>query len=182
MSEVTAEEDKRAGSTVSVATRHVMQANKGKNTKPELVVRSHLREAGFPGYRLHWKKCPGKPDVCYPGRKIAIFVNGCFWHRCPHCNLPMPKTNVEFWQQKFRRNRERDEANVARLLEAGWSVLVVWECALKRGRAQATLAELVREVELATLGITCRGRLVEVGYSSAWRRRMMRSRLAPIRR
>ena len=154
MSEVTAEEDKRAGSTVSVATRHVMQANKGKNTKPELVVRAHLRQMGYPGYRLHWT----------------------------HCNLPMPKTNVEFWQQKFRRNRERDEANVARLLEAGWSVLVVWECALKRGRAQATLAELVREVELATLGITCRGRLVEVGYSSAWRRRMMRSRLAPIRR
>ena len=68
---------------VSIATRHVMQANKSKNTKPELLVRHALRDAGLPGYRLHWKKAPGKPDVCYPGRKVAVFVHGCYWHRCP---------------------------------------------------------------------------------------------------
>ena len=90
---------------VSAATRHVMQANKSKNTKPELKVRAALREAGLSGYRLHWKKAPGKPDICFPGRRVAIFVNGCFWHRCPHCGLSMPKSNVEFWEAKFARNR-----------------------------------------------------------------------------
>ncbi len=97
---------------VSEATRHVMQANKSKNTKPELKVRAALRAAGLPGYRLHWKAAPGKPDICYPGRKVAIFVNGCFWHRCPYCALSTPKTNVEFWTAKFERNRARDRHRI----------------------------------------------------------------------
>jgi DNA mismatch endonuclease (patch repair protein) len=157
---------------VSLATRHVMQANKSKNTGPELLVRRALREAGLPGYRLHWKKCPGRPDICYPGRKIAIFVNGCFWHRCPHCNLPTPKSNVEFWEKKFARNRARDARNHAELVGEGWTVLVVWECALKKPRRDATIAGIVREVELATLGIRPHGCVVEVGYLPAWRHRL----------
>lgn len=92
----------------SEATRHSMQANKSKNTKPELKVRQALRQAGLSGYRLHWKKAPGKPDVCYPGRRVAIFVNGCYWHRCPHCALPMPRHNAGFWEEKFARNQARD--------------------------------------------------------------------------
>lgn len=158
-------------SDVSLATRHVMQANKSKNTKPELLVRHALREAGLPGYRLHWKKCPGRPDVCYPGRKVAIFVNGCFWHRCPHCNLPTPKSNVSFWEQKFSRNRARDERNCNELVQAGWTVLVVWECALKKARFNATITRLVREIELSELGILPHGRKVEIGYLSAWQHR-----------
>ncbi|MBR3318263.1 MAG: very short patch repair endonuclease [Atopobiaceae bacterium] len=156
---------------VSVATRHVMQANKSKNTKPELLVRQALRAGGLPGYRLHWKKCAGRPDVCYPGRKVAIFVNGCFWHRCPHCNLPMPKSNVAFWEAKFERNRARDKRTYEALVSGGWTVLVVWECALKRGRFDSTIARLIREVELATVGLLPAGRKVEVGYQKPWQRR-----------
>lgn len=156
----------------SEATRHVMQANKSKNTKPELLVRRHLREAGLPGYRLHWKKCPGKPDICYPGRKIAIFVNGCFWHRCPHCNLSTPKTNMEFWEAKFARNRARDERNQRELVDQGWTVLVVWECTLKKARLEPTMGQLIRQIELAELGILPRGRVVEVGYLSGWQHRV----------
>ncbi len=158
---------------VSIATRHVMQANKSKNTKPELLVRQALRAAGFPGYRLHWKKCPGRPDVCYPGRKVAIFVNGCFWHRCPHCNLPMPKSNVPFWEAKFARNKARDARNHEELVAAGWTVLVVWECALKKDRFESTMSRMVREIELASVGLRPGGRIVEVGYLKPWQLRMV---------
>ena len=157
---------------VSEATRHVMQANKSKNTKPELMVRRALREAGMPGYRLHWKKCPGRPDICYPGRKVAIFVNGCFWHRCPHCNMPDPKSNVEFWKAKFARNVERDQRNYSTLVSEGWTVLVVWECALKKARLTNTVSSVVREIELTELGIRPHGRIVEVGYMPAWHHRV----------
>jgi len=108
-----------------------MQANKRKDTKPELAMRTILRDGGFPGYRLQWKKVPGRPDIAYPGRKIAIFVNGCFWHRCPTCNLPMPKSNQEFWTMKFTKNKERDQRKIAELESLGWRVFVVWECELK---------------------------------------------------
>ncbi len=156
---------------VSLATRHVMQANKSKNTKPELLVRQGLREAGLPGYRLHWKKAPGKPDVCYPGRKVAIFVHGCFWHRCPHCNLGMPKTNTEFWERKFQRNRERDARDNRLLVEDGWKVIVVWECQLKKARLEGSMQKIVSEVEAAGAGSASVGHVVEVGATPAWRHR-----------
>ena len=165
---------------VSEATRHVMQANKSKNTKPELRVRAALRAAGLPGYRLHWKAAPGKPDVCYPGRKVAIFVNGCFWHRCPHCNLPEPKSNVEFWNAKFARNRERDRRDTELLVRDGWTVLVVWECQLKKARFDVTMRRIVREVRRAEQlrafvspeDRKAQGLAIEVGTSPAWRRRL----------
>ena len=141
--------DERGG-VVSEATRHVMQANKSKNTKPELRVRAALREAGLSGYRLHWKKAPGKPDICYPGRKVAIFVHGCYWHHCPHCAMPTPRSNVAFWEAKFSRNRARDQRDCAQLVEAGWTVLVVWECRLKKARFEATMRELVHEIRRAS--------------------------------
>ena len=81
-----------------------MRSNKGKGTKPELIVRRMLREMGYPGYRLNWKKAPGHPDIAYPSRKIAIFVNGCFWHHCPKCDLPMPKSHQDYWLPKIERN------------------------------------------------------------------------------
>ena len=112
-------------------TVKTMKANKRKDTKPELIVRRALREAGFPGYRLQWK-VPGRPDICYPGRKVAIFVNGCFWHRCPHCNLPLPEHNRAFWQEKFERNVERDRRDTEALEAMGWTVITVWECEVKR--------------------------------------------------
>lgn len=108
-----------------------MRANKAKNTRPELELRRLLREAGYPGYRLHWKKAPGHPDVAYPGRKVAIFVNGCFWHRCPHCKPSTPRANAEFWQAKFAANEERDRSKTIQLKETGWTVITVWECQLR---------------------------------------------------
>ncbi len=161
---------------VSIATRHVMQANKSKNTKPELLVRHALRDAGLPGYRLHWKKAPGKPDVCYPGRKVAVFVHGCYWHRCPYCALPLPKTNVEFWSQKFARNQARDERDQNLLVEDGWTVLVVWECRLKGARLEHTIDQLTSEVSLGAERLE--GRLVEVGATPAWKLAHRRKQLA----
>lgn len=160
---------------VSIATRHVMQANRSKNTKPELLVRQKLREAGLPGYRLHWKKAPGKPDVCYPGRKVAVFVHGCYWHRCPYCALPLPKTNVDFWEAKFARNRARDERDQRLLLSQGWKVLVVWECRLKGERQDTTMRDLVREVSSAQA--TDGGRLVGIGTIAPWKLAQRRKRM-----
>ena len=123
--------DRRNPEPSSIVTTKVMKANKGKDTGPEIIVRQILRESGFPGYRLNWKKAPGRPDVAYPGRKIAIFINGCFWHRCPHCNLPLPKTHTDFWKQKFEKNVERDKRKTEELESMGWTVITIWECEIK---------------------------------------------------
>lgn len=162
----------------SVATRHVMQANKSKDTKPELKVRAALREAGYPGYRLHWGGVPGHPDICYPGRRVAIFVNGCFWHRCPRCAMPLPKTNVEFWQAKFARNQARDRRDHQELVLCGWTVVVVWECHLRGDRLDPTMREVLAEVGRADVACGARpGRVVEAGSPAAWRMRMTWRRL-----
>ncbi len=158
-----------------MATRHVMQANRSKNTKPELRVRAALREAGLTGYRLHWKKAPGHPDICFPGRRIAIFVHGCFWHRCPYCSPSRPKTHPEFWEEKFDRNRARDARDNALLVSEGWTVMVVWECRLKKDCFEKSMEEIVGEVRRA--GNEARpGRVVEIGASPAWRLRRLRAR------
>lgn len=133
---------------VAPSTRKCMKGNKRANTKPEQVVRQMLRQMGFPGYRLQWKKCPGHPDIAYPGRKIAIFVNGCFWHRCPICNLSIPKTNVDYWQAKFNRNVERDRRTYAALEEAGWTVVVIWEHELKKNNRDEVSQFLYEVVSL----------------------------------
>lgn len=119
--------DGRAPIPESEATSRVMSANKGKNTKPEMALRKALFRKK-PGYRLHWEKVPGRPDICYPGKKIAVFVNGCFWHRCPYCDPPMPKPNIEFWEKKFSNNTKRDKRKTEELEAIGWTVLFIWEC------------------------------------------------------
>lgn len=126
----------------SPTVEKVMKANKGKDTKPELVVRKRLRQAGLTGYRLHWK-VPGHPDIAWPGKKVAIFVNGCFWHRCPHCHPSMSKTNVEYWTAKFELNKARDKKKTHDLEQAGWRVHVIWECQLKKKNIEATFDELL---------------------------------------
>lgn len=120
--------DGRAPIPEDPSTSKVMSANKGKDTKPEIRLRKHLWSSGMRGYRLHWKKVPGRPDIAYPQRKMAIFVNGCFWHRCPYCNLPLPKSNTSFWEEKFSKNVERDKKKVKDLESIGWKSIVVWEC------------------------------------------------------
>lgn len=126
----------------SYAVHKSMQGNKRKDTKPELIVRAALQDAGLTGYRLQWKVA-GRPDIAWPGKRVAIFVNGCFWHRCPHCSPSVPKKNVEYWETKFSKNVERDERNLKELEDAGWTVHVIWECELKKDKREATLGKLI---------------------------------------
>ena len=127
------------------AVHKSMQGNKRADTKPELLMRERLCAAGLGGYRLQWKVA-GRPDIAWPGKKVCVFVNGCFWHRCPHCKLSTPKKNVEYWTAKFERNVERDRENVAKLEAAGWRAHVVWECELKKKTIDATMAKLLPEI------------------------------------
>lgn len=131
------------------AIKKSMKGNKRSDTKPEMLVRQRLRAAGLTGYRLQWKKAPGRPDIAFPGRHVAIFVNGCFWHRCPHCNPSVPKRNTEFWEAKFRRNVERDQRALAELEQLGWHAITIWECELKRDRIDETMARVIDEVRAA---------------------------------
>lgn len=140
--------DNRNPSPSSEIVTRVMRANKAKGTEPEIVVRRMLCEMGHPGYRLNWKKIPGRPDIAYPGRKIAIFINGCFWHRCPNCNLPLPKSHMEFWQEKFERNVERDKRKTSELEGMGWTVITIWECEIKKDTigVKARLSEVFQRM------------------------------------
>lgn len=112
-------------------TSKIMRANKGKNTSPELALRSSLRRIGVTGYRIHWKKALGNPDIAFPGKKIAIFIHGDFWHQCPVCNLPLPKTNTIFWKNKLDRNVQRDDKIISTLKDQGWLTIVIWEHEIK---------------------------------------------------
>lgn len=105
-----------------------MSLIRGKNTKPELRVRSLVHGFGY-RYRLHVASLPGKPDLVFPRLQKAVFIHGCFWHRHPGCALArLPKSKLSFWLPKLTSNRQRDLRNIARLRRAGWSVKVVWEC------------------------------------------------------
>ncbi|MCB0754508.1 MAG: very short patch repair endonuclease [Flavobacteriales bacterium] len=128
--------DNRSPIPLNETVSKYMRSNKSKNTKPEMLFRKALWQAGIRGYRLHWKKAPGKPDIAFPSKKIAIFLNGCFWHRCPNCNLSLPKNNQEFWQSKFERNIARDKEKIEALENENWEVLVIWECEMKEDLGQ----------------------------------------------
>ena len=123
--------DGRAPIPTKEFTSKLMSSNKAKNTKPELLLRKVLWANGIKGYRLHWKKVPGTPDIAFPKKKLAIFINGCFWHRCPHCDLSLPKSNSEFWKEKFDKNIARDKKKIEMLKNIGWKVKVIWECMIK---------------------------------------------------
>ncbi len=108
----------------------LMSRIRGKNTRPELIVRKLVYAAGY-RYRLHVRKLPGSPDLVFAGRKKVIFVHGCFWHLHDNCKgSRIPKTRVEFWREKLHGNKLRDERTAETLRLAGWDVLVVWECEL----------------------------------------------------
>ncbi len=123
--------DGRAPIPSKESTSRVMSANKGKNTKPEIALRRALNLQGIRNYRLHNKNLPGRPDIAFPRAKIAVFVNGCFWHRCPICRPSFPKSNIEFWQEKFTKNKARDRKKKRELEKLGWKVIVIWECQIK---------------------------------------------------
>lgn len=109
----------------------IMSKVKNKNTEPELIIRKLLSEAGYK-YRLNCKHIPCKPDIVFPGKKKAIFVNGCFWHGHDCQRGRLPEKNKEFWQQKIKKNRERDARNYTSLTELGWDYMIIWQCEIKK--------------------------------------------------
>ena len=125
---------------VSPADRSRMMAGiKGKNSQPEHLVRRLLFASGY-RFRLHRRDLPGTPDILMPGRKIAIFVHGCFWHIHQRCRYSkMPSTRPDFWKAKLEANVERDRRAVEKLQAMGWRVLCVWECATRDAETAAGL-------------------------------------------
>lgn len=160
--------DGRAPIPEKEITSEIMSSIRARNTKPEIILRKTLCNTGLSGYRLHWKKAPGRPDICYPGKRIAIFINGCFWHRCPHCNLPMPKTHTHFWKDKFTKNIERDKRKIKELEKEDWKVFVFWECQIEENAIKC-----VNEVK-RTLGSLNKMRVIDLfcgagGFSEGFR-------------
>lgn len=124
--------DRRSPAPKSNVVSRVMSANKSKDTRPELVLRKLLYAKGVRGYRLHPTGIPGRPDIAFTKKKVAVFVNGCYWHHCPQCNLPLPTHNRMFWKKKFNHNRERDAEKIDLLQKEGWKSVVVWEHEIQR--------------------------------------------------
>ena len=131
------------GDKFSKETRsYIMSRIKGKDTKPEILVRSYLFSRGL-RFRKNDKRYPGSPDIVLPKYKTIVFVHGCFWHRHEGCKYAtMPKSNVKFWKNKFDKNKERDKRNRKELEAMGWNVITVWECDLKKDKVEQTLEEL----------------------------------------
>ena len=122
---------------------HCMSAIKGKNTKPEILVRKFLFARGF-RYRLNHPRLPGHPDIVLRKYKTCIFVNGCFWHKHEGCKyFVVPKTRTEFWLNKINRNQERDKEVKKQLAKMGWHSITIWECELKPFNKDKTLESLL---------------------------------------
>lgn len=124
-----------------------MAAIKGKDTKPEMIVRQYLHSLGF-RYGLHNKKLPGSPDLVLRKYKTVIFIHGCFWHGHEGCKYyRLPKSNESFWSEKISRNQSRDNKSREQLEKKGWNVLTVWECELKnKEKRERTLRKLVESI------------------------------------
>lgn len=120
-----------------------MSRIKAKDTKPELLVRKYLFSKGF-RYKVNVKNLPGKPDIFLPKYKTVIFIHGCFWHGHEGCRyFVIPKTRTEWWTEKIRKNKERDQTKHFALRQTGWNVMTVWECQLKPATREATLEGIV---------------------------------------
>jgi DNA mismatch endonuclease (patch repair protein) len=124
-----------------------MSRIKGKDTKPEMLVRKFLHAQGF-RYKLHDKKLPGKPDIVLPKYKTVIFVHGCFWHGHEHCRYyVIPKTRTDWWVSKINGNIANDEKAILALKDQGWNVINVWECQLKPKELERTLNSLLKSLQ-----------------------------------
>lgn len=130
---------------VDAATRSRMMAGiRGKDTKPELLVRSYLHRNGL-RYRLHVKDLPGKPDIVLPKYRTVVFVHGCFWHQHPGCKYAvMPGNNKAFWKNKLEGNAIRDKKNIALLRKGGWKCHTIWECQVHSEKRLAGLVSKIR--------------------------------------
>lgn len=122
-----------------------MSRIRGKDTKPEMLVRKFLHANGY-RYRLHVKNLPGKPDIVLPKYKTVIFVHGCFWHGHGHCKYyVIPKTKTEWWLNKINGNIANDEKAILALKKMGWKIITLWECDLKPDKFKASLAHLLKQ-------------------------------------
>ena len=138
------EDDKRAATLTPEQRSRLMSRVKGKDTKPEKVVRSALHSLGY-RFRLYRKNLPGSPDIVLPKYRTAIFVHGCFWHRHPGCpKATTPKSNLEYWHRKFAENVERDRRKERELARLGWRVMIIWQCESSVRRLDE-LAERLKE-------------------------------------
>lgn len=126
-----------------------MSAVKGKNTKPEMIVRKYLFSKGL-RFRLHVRSLPGHPDIVLPKYKTVVFINGCFWHGHNGCKYShLPKSNVKFWENKITANKSRDTANEIKLKQMGWRVIRVWECEIKKVQDRTkTLEKLYNRIKV----------------------------------
>lgn len=125
---------------VKESTRRSMQGNTSTETGPERLLRQALYNAGLRGYRKNVRKLPGTPDVVFNAHKLAVFVHGCYWHRCPKCTRNRtPKTNEEFWKAKFDRNVERDKENKKRLRRLGYETITLWECEVRKNPTKCAI-------------------------------------------
>lgn len=123
----------------------MMSGIKGRNSRPEMLVRRALFAMGY-RFRLHRRDLPGTPDIAMPGRKIAIFVHGCFWHVHQGCKYSKtPSTRAEFWSAKLRGNVDRDQRAIDALAEMGWRVLIVWECSTRDSKTATRLPPLLQQ-------------------------------------
>ena len=123
-----------------------MSQIKGKDTKPEIMIRKFLFSKGL-RFRKNDKRYPGSPDIVLPKYNTMVFVNGCFWHLHDNCKYAkIPKSNVDFWKKKLYRNKERDKHNQKLLEEMGWNIITVWECQLKKDKIEQTLKELYTQI------------------------------------
>ena len=124
-----------------------MAAIKGKDTKPEMIMRKYLFSRGL-RFRVQVRKLPGTTDIVLPKYKTAVFVNGCFWHGHEGCKyFRLPKSNVEFWKEKIERNIERDRESMQALLDLGWKVIRVWECELRnKANREETLNKIYTSI------------------------------------
>ena len=124
-----------------------MSMIRGKNTKPEIIVRKFLHSKGF-RFRLYRKELPGKPDIVLPKYKTVIFVHGCFWHGHKNCKyFVIPKTRTRWWMNKIKGNQETDKRNNRRLIKEGWKIITLWECQLKPKKVNRTLAGLQLKIK-----------------------------------
>jgi len=136
---------------VDVHSKEVRSYNmsqvKGKDTKPELLVRRFLFANGL-RYRLYDKKLSGKPDIVLPKYKTVIFIHGCFWHGHENCKYSiLPKTRTEFWSDKIEGNKKRDKANIEQLKSKGWNVLIIYGCELKGNKQEQTLDNILNSIQ-----------------------------------
>jgi len=123
-----------------------MSQIKGKDTKPEILIRKFLFSKGF-RFRLHDKKLPGKPDIVLPKYKTIIFVHGCFWHGHEGCKyFVVPKTRTEWWLNKLNINKQKDDENFSKLSIIGWKIIVIFECELMSNKRIKTLSNLLDEL------------------------------------